>query len=135
MSSDRLNFHIDTTKKLAAQRQIDAAIFHIRHMGLECAITLAAAAERMLPHSEKAYIFSYLRKTDAYKNKQVNFNKTITWLKHTGEPDDRIIFIFEAAITVARAMTKYAAVYDDAPSEWIEFLKGYWPDMPSAWHD
>ena len=133
--SPRLHIHLETNKKLAAQRQIDGAIFHLRNMGLECAITLASAAERMLPHSEKEYIFSYLKKHEAYKSKQVNFNETITWLKHTSEPDGKIIFMFEAAITIARAMSKYAAVYDDAPSEWIEFLKSYWPEMPSEWHD
>ncbi len=41
--------HIKTTRKLAAQRQIDAAIAHLHEAELECAVTLAAAAEGLLP--------------------------------------------------------------------------------------
>ena len=41
--------HIKTTRKLGAQRQIDAAIAHLHEAELECAVTLAAAAEGLLP--------------------------------------------------------------------------------------
>ena len=41
--------HIKTTRKLAAQRQTDAAIAHLHEAELECAVTLAAAVEGLLP--------------------------------------------------------------------------------------
>ena len=76
--SPRLQIHLETNKKLAAQRQIDGAIFHLRNMGLECAITLAAAAERMLPHSEKEYIFSYLKNTKPTKaNRSISMKRSL----------------------------------------------------------
>jgi hypothetical protein len=54
--------HIDVTRKAAAQRQIDAAIAHLKKFELECAITLAAAAEAMLPDTTTDYVFNYLRR-------------------------------------------------------------------------
>jgi hypothetical protein len=67
--TDPVDVHITTNKKLAAQRQIDAAIDHLHKMELECAISLAAAAEGMLPDTEKPYIFAYLRQHSAFKTK------------------------------------------------------------------
>jgi hypothetical protein len=40
-----LDVYKETTKKLAAQRQIGAAIAHLHKAELECAVTLATAAE------------------------------------------------------------------------------------------
>jgi hypothetical protein len=123
--------HIETTKKLAAQRQIDAAIAHLHKAELECAITLAAAAERLLPDTDKPHIFAYLRKHPSFKNKEVDFNETITWLKHKVKPDTKVIFEFEAAVIIARAMSKFSAVYDDGPSEWGQFLE--WAEARGHW--
>jgi hypothetical protein len=132
VSMANLDIHIETTKKLAAQRQIDAAIAHLHKMELECAITLAAAAEGLLPDTDKRYILEYLQKHPSFKNKEVDFNETITWLKHKVEPDTKVIFEFEAAVIIARAMSKFGAVYNDGPSEWDQFLewavtRGHWP--------
>jgi len=40
------------------------------------------------------------------------------------------------AVVFARAMSKFAAAYTDAPPEWYDFLswgvaKGHWPTLPS----
>jgi hypothetical protein len=125
---------VETTKKLAAQRQIDAAIGHLHRMEVECAITLAAAAEGLLPDTKEPHIFEYLRQHPSVKNKEVDFNETINWLKHNVAPDAAIIFELEAAVVIARAMSKFTAVYNEGPNEWEQFLiwgadKGYFPNV------
>lgn len=47
---------IDTHIRLASMRQIHCAIEHLERGDFECAITLAAAAEGMLPEPEKPYL-------------------------------------------------------------------------------
>ena len=90
--------HIDVTRKVAAQRQIDAAIVHLKKFELECAITLAAAAETMLGDDTKTdYAFAYLRRHEAFTTKTIDFNETVNWLKHNNAPDRKIIFAQEAA--------------------------------------
>ena len=128
------DLHIETTKRLAAQRQIDAAVSHLLKSELECAITLANGAEGLLPETESRQIFAYLREHPL--SKQVDLDKTINWLKHRTGPDAATIFEFEAAVIIARVMSKFAAAYTEVPSEWYEFLswgvvKGHWPTIPS----
>jgi len=128
------DLHIETTKRLAAQRQIDAAVSHLLKSELECAITLANGAEGLLPETESRQIFAYLREHPL--SKEVDFDKTIGWLKHRTQPNAATIFEFEAAVVVARVMSKFAAAYTEVPSEWYEFLswgvvKGHWPTVPS----
>jgi hypothetical protein len=114
------DLHIETTKQLAAQRQIDSAVSHLHKSELESAITLATAAESLLPETESRQIFAYLREHPL--SKQVDIDKTINWLKRNARPDAATIFEFEAAVVIARAMSKFAAAYTEAPSEWYEFL-------------
>ena len=128
------DLHIETTKRLAAQRQIDAAVSHLLKSELECAITLANGAEGLLPETESRQIFAYLREHPL--SKQIDLDKTISWLKHRTQPDAATNFEFEAAVVVARVMSKFAAAYTEVPSEWYEFLswggvKGHWPTIPS----
>src|SRR6266446_10707820 len=52
---------IETTKQLAALRQLTTAIEHLRKREYECAITLAAAAEGLLPPTDEPHIFSDLK--------------------------------------------------------------------------
>ena len=120
------DLHIETTKRLAAQRQIDAAVSHLLKSELECAITLANGAEGLLPETESRQIFAYLREHPL--SKQVDFDKTIGWLKHRTQPDAATIFEFEAGVVVARVMSKFAAVY-----EFLSWgvVKGHWPTIPS----
>ena len=84
--------HTETTKRLAAERQINGAVAHLYRTELECAITLAAAAEGLLPDTDEPHIFLYLRSHPSSKNKQIDFNETINWLKHNKEPDAKIMF-------------------------------------------
>jgi hypothetical protein len=124
--------HVDVTRKAAAQRQIDAAIANLKNSELECAITLAAAAETMLPDTTTDYAFGYLRRHPAFTTNAIDFNETINWLKHNIAPDRKIIFAQEAAFIIFRAMSKFGAIYDEGPMEWSEFLhwgveRGFWP--------
>jgi hypothetical protein len=121
---------------MAARRQIDAAIAHMKEMELECAISLAAAAEATLPETTEPHILGYLKQHAAYKEKRINFNETINWLKHHIPPDEKVIFEQEVAFVIVRAMSKFAAVYNDGPVEWDEFLtwcveRRFWPKPPS----
>lgn len=114
------DLQIETTKRLAAQRQILAAVNHLHKSELESAITLATAAEGLLPGTESRQIFAYLREHPL--NKQVDIDRTIKWLKCSAPPDAAAIFEFEAAVVIARVMSKFAAAYAEAPSEWYDFL-------------
>src|SRR4029077_267601 len=114
------DLHIATTKRLAAQRQIDAAVSHLHKSELECAIALATGAEGLLPETESRQIFAYL--SEHPLSKQVDIEKTINWLKHRAQPDAATIFEFEAAVIIARVMSKFAAAYTEVPSECDDLL-------------
>ena len=72
------NLHIETTKRLAAQRQIDAAVSHLHKSELESAITLATAPK----------VYYQTRGVEGFLHiclsKQVDLDKTIDWLKRSG---------------------------------------------------
>ena len=128
------DLHIEITKRLAAQHQISAAVEHLHKAELDCAITLATAAERLLPDVESRQILAYLR--DHPLSKQVEIDKTIEWLNRSAPSDAATIFEFEAAVVIARAMRRFAAAYTDVPSEWYDFLswgvvRRHWPTLPS----
>ena len=108
---------------VAAQRQIDAAVSHLLKSELECAITLANGAEGLLPETESRQIFAYLREHPL--SKEIDFDKTISWLKHRTQPDAATIFEFEAAVVVARVMSKFAAAYTEVAERMVRvFIVG-----------
>ena len=80
------DLHIETTKRLAAQRQIDAAVSHLLKSELECAITLANGAEGLLPETESRQIFAYLREHPLSKASRLRQND---WLAETPHPAQR----------------------------------------------
>ena len=93
---------------------------------------LAAAAEGLLPSTNEPHVLAYLQKHPSYRSKEIDFNASINWLKHPVAPDTAVIFECEAALIIARTMSKFAAVYKDGPSEWAKFLqsgvvRGHWP--------
>jgi hypothetical protein len=125
---------IETTKRLAAQREIDAALGHLHKSELEAAIALATAAEGLMPDAEGRRVSAYLQERPL--SKQVDIDKTVDWLRRNVPPDDATISEFEAAVVIAGAMSKFAAAYTDAPTEWYDFLswgvaRGHWPTLPS----
>src|SRR4029077_19039656 len=78
---------IETTKKLAAKRQIHAAILLLRkEQEFECAITLAAAAEGLLPTTDDPHIFKILKDTPVFKQLDLNLFMTdfVKWAFEKG---------------------------------------------------
>ena len=83
---------IETTKRLAAQREITAALGHLHKSELEAAIALAPAAEGLLPDAEGRRVSAYLQQHEL--SKQVDIDKTIDWLKRNVLPDAAAISEF-----------------------------------------
>jgi len=123
---------VKVTRQLAILRQVICAIAHLRHGELECAITLALAAEGQMPNTEKPHLYKQLRAAAPDLARDGTFNVLRDWLKHFHEdkPDDIEIQLFDVAIAVMRATTKFTAVYGkthpefEAFSEWCE-IEGY----------
>jgi hypothetical protein len=100
---------VETTKKLAATKQIHGAVSHFWNDEYECAITLAAAAEGLLPATDRPHLFSILRASPAFKD--LDANLFINWLKHPVDPNDAVISEFEVAMIIVRAISKFIAVF------------------------
>ena len=112
---------METSKKTSSQRQLEAGIFHFRKGDLDCAITLSAAAECILPETRDPHLFQALKEHPAYK--EMDYNLVINWLKHSGGPDKVVISEFEATLIIARAITKFVAVYHQSTDEFEDFLR------------
>ena len=110
-----------TTKKESSQRQIEVAIQLLRDQKLDCAITLAAAGEGILPPTEDPHLFAALQPHNA----ELEINLVINWLKHSKEndPEEAQITEFEAVIVIARAITKFVAVYHQSSQPFEDFLR------------
>ena len=104
--ADREEVTVDTSKQLASLRQIIAAIEHLHKRELECAITLAGAAEGQLPETAKDYLFRLLKKVFSHDD----LNLVRDWLKHQSGPENATITEFEAALMISRAIHKFVAV-------------------------
>jgi len=107
---------IRTTKQLAAERQIHAAIAHFRTGDFECAITLCSAAENQMPEpSEPAHLFSVLKqagdKRPAPDGAKDDFNLAANWMKHPTGRDEVVIEEWVVTMWLNRAISKYRAVY------------------------
>jgi hypothetical protein len=111
----------ETTRKLSALRQIRAAIQNFEAGELECAITLAGAAEGQLPDTESPYLLKGLKDHTPFSI--FDYNSAINWLKHAKEPDSTTITGHEAAIVLFRAITKFVAVYWQISQEMDAFLE------------
>jgi hypothetical protein len=112
---------IETNIRFASMRQIHEAIQHLHRGDFECAITLAAAGEGMLPDTDKPHfrqkaiaLEEKLPKTDGGEN---TANAHINWLKHggfkTGGPRIEATSISELDViyTVWRGISKFQAIY------------------------
>ena len=108
---------ITTTRRLVAQRQIHAAIVHLRDHEFECAITLAAAAEGRL--SGAPGLLERLRGVAD----DLDYNAFINWLKHDKpHPEEVGIDTFEVTVTIIRAVSKFTSNYETMTPEMSEFL-------------
>jgi hypothetical protein len=105
---------IETMKQLASLRQIGAAIQHFHKQEFECVITLAAAAEGLLPPTNDPHLFRDLKEhVTPEEYKELNFNLVINWLKHYNPEDPEPVKIpeFEVVIMLTRAITKSIALF------------------------
>jgi hypothetical protein len=110
-----------SNRKLSALRQIRAAIRHYLEGELECAITLAAAAEGQLPDTTDDYLLKGFKSIVPFE--EFDYNLVINWLKHCNEPDQVTITSFEAAMTIRRSISKFVAVYWEISRMMDLFLK------------
>jgi hypothetical protein len=85
---------IHTSKRLAAERQIHAAIADFRAGDFECAITLCSAAENQIPEPNEPsrHLFGRLKqagaKSPAPTGQTDDFNFVATWMKHGWGADE-----------------------------------------------
>jgi hypothetical protein len=113
---------LTTCKKAAALRQLDAAITHFHGGELECAITLAAAAEGILPRTENPHLFKMMMSSPVLKD--IDNNMLINWLKHSSVGPECIqIHPGVAAIVIVRAISKFVAVHSQSTVRFDEFVR------------
>lgn len=108
---------VQTSKRLAVERQIHAAIRHLRAGDFESAITLCSAAEGQVPEpSEPRHLFSILRRYSAQHpasdGETDDFNFFANWMKHQGVGTDQIeLTEWLVTMWLNRAISKYHAVH------------------------
>ena len=118
---------VSTTKKLAAERQIHAAINHYQAGDFECAITLCSAAEGLMPEPDlPTHLFAVLRER-AQEDPQLQrdqFNYAATWLKHQtfNYRDDVELPEWLVKGWLNRAISKYRAVYGAGTAPMIQLF-------------
>ena len=106
---------VTTNVRLAAERQIHAAIAHFRGGDFECAITLCSAAEGRIPSPSDP---GWLREVViAHAAPDDDFNFAANWLKHDVNPDDLETEQAEVLFWLNRAISKYRARYGDGTVE------------------
>jgi hypothetical protein len=122
------------TRKIAALRQIHAAIKLFHEGEYESTITLALAAESQLPDDvAKPYLYDVL-KARVSPDEVGMFNDVRNWLKHLIPPDEIQITNFDAALALARAITKFKAVFGESSpmmdgfADWIRQKGGLSPE-------
>jgi hypothetical protein len=120
--------YIETNVHFASMRQIHAAIDHLHRGDWECAITLAAAAEGMLPPTDEAH---FRKRVNALSSSveireeggATGANDYINWLKHgtlaRGGPrvEGGRITELEVIDTIWRAISKFEVVYVKGPED------------------
>ena len=120
------------TKKEAAVRQINAAIRHLYNEDYECAVTLAGAAEGMLPDTDEArYIFKELAGVETppeFKDQRdwiAWLNAARDWLKHTTphRGDEWNLTEMDVVIMVLRAVSTFQWTYHQSTLRFEDFYK------------
>ena len=77
----------------------------------------------MLPDTDDPHIFKALRDHQKASGEDLQINLVINWLKHDLEFETATIDEFEAAIVVARAITKFVAVFHQSAAPFEAFLR------------
>jgi hypothetical protein len=100
---------VKSNKKLAARRQIIAAIDHLHKKDYECAITLAGAAEGQATERTATHLFRLILK----RFSSDDANAFIRWMKHPSGPFNAEIEELEVVTTIIRAIQKYVDAYEE----------------------
>lgn len=115
----RLEHNITITKKQAAARQIQAAIFHAENSDFVCAITLAAAAEGVIQNPAKPFLLEQMKERLSFN--ELDYNAVINWLKHSHGANEVVITDFEVAIVILRAISKFSAAFGEVSEKMSDF--------------
>jgi hypothetical protein len=113
-------------------RQIHCAIEHLQRGDYECAITLAGAAEGMLPDTEESHFREKVKSLSKSPEIQAEGGATgpndyINWLKHgrirrEGPRIEKATIPAEESVAVIwRAITKYEVTCNDQSPQMLSF--------------
>jgi hypothetical protein len=113
---------IQTSKRLATERQIHAAIAHFRAGDFECAITLCSAAEGQMPEpNQSTHLLRVLNQASAESpapdGQKDDFNYAANWMKHGTGADELQIEEWVVTMWLNRAISKYRAFYGTGTPE------------------
>jgi hypothetical protein len=115
--------HVNTTRKFAALRQIRGAITCLHEGDYECAITLAHAAEGMVPDEKKGDDGKYLFKLMRERLPDNDHNLFSNWLKHDKIGDKATISVFEVVVMITRAIHKFVWYYGESSDHFETFQR------------
>ena len=122
---------IETNIRLASMRQIHCAIDHFHQGDFEAAITLAGAAEGMLPTPDKPFLFEKVKALAPEPSKDPaqsdGANDMVVWLKHGNGPNGKhvenaTILEIEMYHLIIRAISKFRTVFNEQSAEMKNFL-------------
>ena len=97
-----------TDRKETSQRHILAAIAQFHDGNLDCAITLAGAAEGILPETTDPHLSQQL--LSEAKPEGIDLNLVRNRLEHVCQPDVVGIDEYEGVFNICRAISKFVAV-------------------------
>lgn len=112
---------IETNVRYASMRQIHVAIECYQQQHWECAITLAAAGEGMLPDTDHPHFRQKVKEFAAGLPEVEGFsndpNEVINWLKHGSYKKERREMLpienSEPPVVIWRAITKFYATFNE----------------------
>lgn len=117
------------TRKEAALSQTTLAIRLFHEGEFAGAITLALAAEGQMQPTTSPHVLQSSKEKAAQFMAEREFvskmNEVRDWLKHHKEPEEMQIYELEAFFAVARATSKFCAVYDHSTPEIETFVAWY----------
>jgi hypothetical protein len=113
--------HVDTTRKVALLRQIRGAITCLHDGDYECAITLARAAEGMVPDKKEGSDGKPLIKLMHERLSDEDPNLFSNWLKHPRGADRATIPVFEVVLMILRAIHKFVWYYEETSDHFESF--------------
>jgi hypothetical protein len=113
--------YVDTRRKLAPLRQIRGAITCLHDGDYECAITLAHAAEGMVPDKKERGDSKPLIKLMRERVPDDDSNLFSSWLKHPRGVEKARITVFEVVLMILRAIHKFVWYYEESSNHFESF--------------